>query len=134
MSIIAEWLIFDWSWLHGDVTERPFSSYNSVNIMMFIYWIVIAFGCWQMKGRKPYENTLWLTVPQNFLMCIFSFYAFIGMFSTLWRNWSAQNHSLFLIICDPQHHMMQDMDYWMYTFYLSKVCFSFLICYFLSFT
>jgi len=108
-----------YSWFHGPVESRPMSSMESVNTMMVIYLIIVAGGCYYMKNRKPYD-TLWLTVPQNFFMCIYSLYAFLGMFETLWRNWSDTGFNLFVIICDPQRKMMRDMDYWMYTFYLSK--------------
>jgi len=107
------------SWLHGDYDSRPLGSSDSVNFMFVIYLVVIVLGCQYMKGKKPY-NTLWLTSPQNLIMCIYSLYAFLGMAETLWKNWVVHGSDPFTIICDPNHHMMQNMDYWMYTFYLSK--------------
>jgi len=111
---------FDYPWLQGSPDTRPLASFTSVNLMMVFYWAIVVLGSYLMKNRKPNENPFWLTMPQNFIMCIYSLYAFLGMFETLWRNWTLNGSSLFMLVCDPKHDMMVDMDYWMYTFYLSK--------------
>lgn len=119
----TEYLIpkIDHPWFQGDRDSRPMATFDQINVMMVVYLAIITVGCYLMRGRKPFE-TLWLTVPQNAFMCLYSLYAFLGMFETLWKNWSAQGRPLFMIICDPKQDMMVNMDFWMYTFFLSKVC------------
>lgn len=109
----------DHPWFQGDRDSRPMATFDQINVMMVVYLAIITVGCYLMRGRKPFE-TLWLTVPQNAFMCLYSLYAFLGMFETLWKNWSAHGRPWFMIICDPKQDMMVNMDFWMYTFFLSK--------------
>jgi hypothetical protein len=119
--MLAHDLELNYSWMHGDPDQRPFGSFESLVFMMFFYLGLMAVLQYWMKGRQPMP-TLWLTIPQNFIMCIYSGYAFLGSFSVIWRNWSELGYPFFTIICDPSGSMMKGLDYWMYTFLVSKVC------------
>jgi len=61
-----------------------------------------------------------ITIPHNLFMCIYSFYAWIGVFMVLFQNLKKENFNLSLLICDPNHKIMEGMSFWVYTFYLSK--------------
>jgi len=69
------------------------------------------------KAYKPF-NINFITIPHNLVMCIYSLYAFVGVaFVMLENNKTAPISTL---VCDPQEKQQRGMEYWWYTFYLSK--------------
>jgi len=66
---------------------------------------------------KPF-NINFITIPHNFIMCVYSLYAFIGTVSVMLDN--NKNLPITTLVCDPKTYQKRDMDYWFYTFYLSK--------------
>jgi hypothetical protein len=67
---------------------------------------------------KPF-NINFITLPHNLFMCIYSLYAFVGVLAVMIEN-NKTASSLTTLICDPNEEQQRDMDYWFYTFYLSK--------------
>lgn len=57
---------------------------------------------------------------QNLFMAVYSFYAFWGTALVFWRNWKRAGFDPLVPFCDPKRVMDVDMDYWLYTFYISK--------------
>jgi len=66
---------------------------------------------------KPF-NINFITMPHNIIMCLYSLYAFVGTLVTMFEN--CKTAPLSTLICDPNKEQQRDMDYWFYTFYLSK--------------
>jgi len=66
---------------------------------------------------KPF-NINFITIPHNFIMCIYSLYCFIGVICVMLEN--NRTAPLSTLICDPDKLQKRDFDYWFYTFYLSK--------------
>jgi len=72
------------------------------------------------KAKYKPLNINPITIPHNFIMCIYSFYAWIGIWLVLYQNLKKENFNLSLLICDPNHKIMEGLSFWTYTFYLSK--------------
>jgi len=66
---------------------------------------------------KPF-NINFITITHNFIMCIYSLYAFIGVVCVMLEN--NKTAPITTLVCDPKKLQKKDMDYWFYTFYLSK--------------
>eukprot|EP00808_Paulinella_micropora_P003044 g39742.t1 len=140
-----EWLdkklIPDWPIFQGPPDERLFGSFGSCCIMTVAYVVLMAYISLNMKDKRKelaekskeldkdafrkYEkqSNKWLkpfTVVHNVTMTVYSLYAFVGVSAVLYRNWKAVNFDLMIPFCDPKGQMDIDMDYWFYTFYLSK--------------
>jgi len=56
----------------------------------------------------------------NWIMCAYSLWTFVGVGAHMIANFMDLGYSLPLAVCDTQHRMMKNMDYWMFHFYLSK--------------
>jgi len=63
-------------------------------------------------------NINFINIPHNFIMCIYSLYAFVGVLGVMMEN--NKTAPLHTLVCDPKKLQQKDMDYWFYTFYLSK--------------
>jgi len=57
-------------------------------------------------------------MPHNFIMCIYSLYAFVVTLGVMMEN--NKTAPLQTLVCDPNKLQEKGMDYWFYTFYLSK--------------
>jgi len=66
---------------------------------------------------KPF-NINFITMPHNIIMCLYSLYAFVGVVAQMIEN--NKTTSLSTLFCDPNKEQQRGMDYWIYTFYLSK--------------
>jgi len=51
---------------------------------------------------------------------VYSAYSLTGTTIVLWKNWSKAGFDPWVPLCDPKHRLYENLDYWMYTFYLSK--------------
>src|SRR3989338_8732291 len=89
-------------------------------VTSLIYIAIIGpLSAW-MQGKKGYPSKT-VGIIHNFLMAAYSLYAFIGTASVFWNNWSARNYAIKPLVCDNESQdILKDMDYWVYTFYLSK--------------
>jgi len=65
-------------------------------------------------------NISWFTIPHNLVMCIYSLYTFVGVSIVMFQNLKKSNFMLNELFCDPTQRMKEGMDFWVYTFYLSK--------------
>lgn len=75
------------------------------------------------KTGKPAPrpiNVKIISVTQNLFMTIYSLWALIGTSLVLYQEWKKAGFSLTVPFCDPQHRFQKAMDFWFYTFYLSK--------------
>jgi len=79
-----------------------------------------ALGTELKELQKDYQpfNINFITIPHNLIMCIYSLYAFVGTLSVMIDNNNTAPRST--LVCDPQKLQQRGMDYWFYTFYLSK--------------
>jgi len=100
--------------------NRPLNSYQSIIGMTLLYIITISVGCHWMRGRKKAFNISAITVTHNLVMCIYSIYAFIGVSLVLLKNLIKINFNPSYLVCDPHQDLLEDMEYWIYTFYISK--------------
>jgi len=69
------------------------------------------------KDYKPF-NINFITIPHNFIMCLYSLYAFVGALFVMIEN--NKTAPLSTLICDKEEKQQRGMEYWFYTFYLSK--------------
>uniref|UniRef100_A0A6B2LIH8 Elongation of fatty acids protein n=1 Tax=Arcella intermedia TaxID=1963864 RepID=A0A6B2LIH8_9EUKA len=53
-------------------------------------------------------------------MCLYSLYAFIGVTLVLWQNIVKNGYDFTGLWCDPHKNYIDGLEYWSYTFYLSK--------------
>uniref|UniRef100_A0A6B2LD01 Elongation of fatty acids protein n=1 Tax=Arcella intermedia TaxID=1963864 RepID=A0A6B2LD01_9EUKA len=107
---------FRWAWIE----RRDLSSVSSLMTLSVMYLVMITVGCYLMKGRKPFNVTP-LTIPHNLVMCLFSIYCFVGMTRTFTFNYiNHPSQNPFVVFCDPDNNLYQDMNYWYYLFYVSK--------------
>lgn len=84
-----------------------------------LYLVIIGVGSAVFKGRNL--NITFLTIPHNLLMCLYSFYSFIGFADIMWTNFAANGYDWSLLYCDSvEKKISVGWDYWMYLFYLSK--------------
>jgi len=68
---------------------------------------------------KPF-NINFITIPHNLIMCIYSLYTFIGTSLVLLQNLKKVDYDFYYLVCDPDEVMYKGIDFWVYTFYLSK--------------
>eukprot|EP01123_Difflugia_compressa_P008493 TRINITY_DN2548_c0_g1_i1.p1 TRINITY_DN2548_c0_g1~~TRINITY_DN2548_c0_g1_i1.p1 ORF type:complete len:368 (-),score=48.39 TRINITY_DN2548_c0_g1_i1:70-1173(-) len=77
----------------------------------------------QLRGKKkvykPF-NINFITIPHNFIMCVYSLYCFVGVTIVLYGNLKKLNFNVYSMFCDATGIAQEGMDYWVYTFYLSK--------------
>jgi len=73
----------------------------------------------EKSAYKPF-NINFITIPHNLIMCVYSLYAFIGVALVLFQNLQKVNFNAYYLFCDTNSDMAEGMDYWIYTFYLSK--------------
>jgi hypothetical protein len=71
-----------------------------------------------LKGSYKPFNINFITIPHNFIMCIYSLYAWIGVLCVMIEN--NKNAPIWTLWCDPNKLQKRGIDYWFYTFYLSK--------------
>ena len=109
----------DVPWLQNPLS-RPLTSLPSVLLMAALYLILTALGTKLMRGKKPFDITF-LTVIWNSVMALYSLYAFVGSMGTVLVNWSRVGFEPMRLFCDPSKALMENMDYWSFHFYLSKV-------------
>jgi len=69
------------------------------------------------KEYKPF-NINFITIPHNFVMCFYSLYAFVGVLGVMLDN--GKTAPISTLLCDPEEKQQRGMEYWYYTFYLSK--------------
>jgi len=72
------------------------------------------------KAKWPPINVNFITIPHNLVMCIYSLYAFVGVTIVIFQNLKKANFNIYILWCDPDMLMKEGMDFWVYTFYLSK--------------
>jgi len=68
---------------------------------------------------KPF-NLNYVTIPHNLIMCLYSFYAFVGTSLVLFQNLKKSDFEFYKLFCDKTQSMKEGLDFWVYTFYLSK--------------
>jgi len=73
----------------------------------------------EKAAYKPL-NINFITIPHNLIMCVYSFYAFIGIALVVLQNLRKVNYNLYALWCDKNEGMREGLDFWIYTFYLSK--------------
>ena len=113
LTIKHEWFV------NPVLDERPLGSWQHMLYMSLLYLVIIAPLSFLMKGRKGYLSTF-VAFVHNALMSAYSLYEFIGCYLVLSRNWARHGNSPRALVCDPDAGMLDGMDFWIYTFYLSK--------------
>jgi len=71
------------------------------------------------SSYKPF-NLNYITIPHNLIMCVYSFYTFVGISIVLFQNLKKTNFNFYTLFCDSSQNMKEGLDFWVYTFYLSK--------------
>merc|ERR1711907_185997 len=56
----------------------------------------------------------------NLFMAVYSGYTFVGVAALLWHNWSSMSYDPVAPFCDGSRRLLDGMDFWFYTFYISK--------------
>lgn len=121
------WMQWRNEWTTGDPDSRPFGSATGMVLASLSYLLTISIVSYLMRNRRasatskerPF-NVFYVSVVHNIIMTIYSAYAMIGTSITFWHNWKSAGFTLLLPICDPDRLLYKNMDYWLYTFYLSK--------------
>jgi len=72
------------------------------------------------KAKYKPINISFVTVPHNLVMCLYSLYTFVGVAIVIFQNLKKANFNLSILWCDPNIQMKEGMDFWVYTFYMSK--------------
>eukprot|EP01128_Nolandella_sp_AFSM9_P007490 TRINITY_DN4119_c0_g1_i1.p1 TRINITY_DN4119_c0_g1~~TRINITY_DN4119_c0_g1_i1.p1 ORF type:complete len:520 (-),score=92.10 TRINITY_DN4119_c0_g1_i1:93-1652(-) len=101
------------------------TEYNTMLAISGAYLVLLGIFSFFMRHRRNATppKPLWvfpISLTQNFLMFAYSLYAFIGTTLTLYKNWKSVGFDIITPFCDVNDVMRQDMDFWFYTFYLSK--------------
>lgn len=111
---------FDWI-TNESFDDRPFGSFNSM-LMMGIAYIVSLSTLRLMVGSKGCAGPVLVALERlnNLLMAAYSGYTFVGASALLWHNWSSIGFDPMAPFCDGSRRLLHDMDFWFYTFYLSK--------------
>eukprot|EP01125_Pyxidicula_operculata_P005918 TRINITY_DN2068_c0_g1_i2.p1 TRINITY_DN2068_c0_g1~~TRINITY_DN2068_c0_g1_i2.p1 ORF type:complete len:274 (+),score=46.02 TRINITY_DN2068_c0_g1_i2:834-1655(+) len=124
MGLSADFLKLPFDWLYySDFDQRPAASLQMMFICSAGYLILISVLSFLMRLRgSPLPQFILkpLSMIHNFVMCAYSAYAMVGTTIVLYNNWKSAGFDPLVPICDPDRIMKVDMDYWMYTFYLSK--------------
>eukprot|EP00756_Hemistasia_phaeocysticola_P023348 Hpha_TRINITY_DN15886_c2_g1::TRINITY_DN15886_c2_g1_i1::g.188047::m.188047 len=101
--------------------DRFLGDQTTVMILAGVYLISLsvlkakAFG---VKSLAPAVKLV--STVNNWVMCVYSIYAFVGMLLVLGANWADDGFPIYKAVCDPQQRMMRGLDFWLYHFYLSK--------------
>jgi len=121
----------NWAWAHGPPDSRPLGKWEDLLAGSAAYLVIITVLSLFMRSRRNAKdkngdptpqgyNVTAISMVQNFLMAIYSFYAFWGTALVLWKNWKAAGFDPLVPFCDPHGVMDVNLDYWLYTFYISK--------------
>jgi hypothetical protein len=120
-----------WAWAKVAPDERPMGSWEAMLSGSAAYLVLISVLSFFMRHRRNNKtkdgkpdpqpfNVSTVSLIQNFLMTIYSAYAFWGTFLVVYRNWKANGFDPWIPFCDPKGKMDVGMDWWLYSFYLSK--------------
>merc|ERR1711907_862836 len=112
---------YEWA-VRDDLDERPFGSANSMLAMGATYLASLTLlklavpkgGVKDSKLLKLFEQC------NNFVMAIYSLYTFVGVAAILLHNFAAMGYDPKAPFCDSSRGLLKGMDFWFYTFYISK--------------
>jgi len=117
---LARLLEPNWAWIRAPIEERFLTSTNAL-LSFSVGYIIVMFLLQQlMSRRKPFGSLLFFTAIHNFFMTAYSFYALVGTVSIFLENWAKTGFDLRVPFCDPTQSLKPGMDWWLYSFYLSK--------------
>jgi len=118
---LARLLEPNWDWIKTPIEERWLVSTQSLLAFSIGYIICMAILQQLIKLRgKPFGDLRIFTGPHNFFMTVYSFYALVGTVSILFENWAKTGFNFRVPFCDPSLSLKPGMDWWLYSFYLSK--------------
>jgi len=101
--------------------ERFLGDQTTVIILAVVYLIslqILKSNAYGVKSLAPAVKLV--STVNNWVMCVYSIYSFVGMSLVLAANWADDGFPIFKAVCDPEKRMLRGMDFWLYHFYLSK--------------
>jgi len=74
----------------------------------------------QEEGQYKTMDISFFTSGHNLIMCLYSLYAFVGVSLVLLENLIDAKYNIFGLWCDSNNNFKRGLEYWAYTFYISK--------------
>ena len=112
-----EFKVEDWE---KPLEERVLGDGKSMLLMAGVYLLSLSVLKAKAFGIKQTGAIKFVSTVNNWVMCLYSLYTFVGVAALMIANFIEIDYSLSTAVCDPQARMMRGMDYWMFHFYLSK--------------
>lgn len=111
---------YDWATLDSH-DDRPFGSAKSMMAMSVVYLMSLTV-LRLVVGKNGCAGPVLKQVERvnNLFMSLYSGYTFVGVVALLIHNWSSMNYDPVAPFCDGGRRLLDGMDFWFYTFYVSK--------------
>ena len=118
-SALEEPFRFAWA-TNADLDGRAFGQAGWLPTMAVVYFASLTVLKLFASAKGLEAPLKWIALGNNLLMTVYSAWTMTIVACVFVANWSSNGWDLTQPLCDPEHRLLEGLDFQMYIFYLSK--------------